>query len=155
MEYFLGQILLVGFNYAPPNFALCQGQLLDMKNNEALFSLLGTQFGGDGKNNFALPDLRGQIPLGPGQNNASPKTYFMGETGGSEKTALTLNNFPAEMGFGRLSSLVPIPAGGKSTDPMVAPSGFFGTRETPLDNMQPYLVLNYIICTTGFWPVRS
>lgn len=91
---FVGEILLVPYNFAPLGFAFCRGQLLPISQNTALFSLLGTQYGGDGKSNFALPDLRGRAPLafgqGPGLSN-----YFQGEAGGVETVALTLNEMPA------------------------------------------------------------
>jgi len=93
-EPFLGQIILVGFNFAPRGWALCQGQLLPIAQNTALFALLGTMYGGNGQTTFALPDLRGRVPngfgLGPGLSN-----YDQGQVGGTETVTMTVNQLPA------------------------------------------------------------
>jgi microcystin-dependent protein len=93
-EPFLGQILLVPYNFAPKGWAFCQGQLLPIAQYTALFSLIGNTYGGDGETNFALPDLRGRVALssgqGPGQSN-----YNLGQTGGAETTTLTINQMPS------------------------------------------------------------
>lgn len=82
MEFWMGQIMLVGFNYAPMNTLLCQGQILSINQNEALFALLGTTFGGDGVVNFALPDLRGRVPMGVGQVPSDlGSNVFLGQLG--------------------------------------------------------------------------
>ena len=81
MEPYLGQIMVVGFNFAPRGWALCDGQLLPISQNTALFSLLGTIYGGDGRTTFALPDLRGRMALHPGQGPGLPR-YDQGEVGG-------------------------------------------------------------------------
>ena len=94
MEPFIGQICCFGFNYAPVGWALCNGQLLSIAQNTALFSLLGTTYGGDGQTTFALPNLQGRMPMhfgtGPGLS-----TRVMGELSGSEQTTLLINNLPA------------------------------------------------------------
>ena len=93
-EPFLGQISMVGFNFAPRGWAECAGQLLSISQNSALFALLGTTYGGDGRTTFGLPDLRGRVPInfgqGPGLSN-----YSLGQQGGTENTTLTVNNLPA------------------------------------------------------------
>jgi microcystin-dependent protein len=85
---YLGQIMLVGFNFPPVGWAFCDGQLLPILDNEALFALIGTTYGGDGQTTFGLPDLRGRIPLGPGQAPGR-QNYTLGETGGVETVTMT------------------------------------------------------------------
>ena len=94
MQPFLGQITLFPYNFAPSGWALCEGQLLPISQNTALFSLLGTQFGGDGVSNFALPDLRGRVPIGQGQGPGL-SVYSMGSQQGAEQVALTTATVPA------------------------------------------------------------
>ena len=93
METYLGQILMVVFNFAPKGWALCNGQLLPINQNQALFSLLGTYYGGDGRTNFALPNLQGRVPVHQGSNGSS--NYVMGAMGGVETVALGVNNLPS------------------------------------------------------------
>jgi len=90
MEPFVGQILMVGFNFAPKGWALCNGQLLPINQNQALFSLLGTYYGGDGRTNFALPNLQGRVPVH--QGNSDGNNYVMGASSGAENVTLTVNN---------------------------------------------------------------
>src|SRR5579863_2212268 len=85
---FVGQIIAVGFNFAPVGWALCQGQLLPISENEALYTLIGTTFGGDGQSTFGLPDLRGRAALGMGQGPGLAQ-YAMGQAAGAESTTLT------------------------------------------------------------------
>src|ERR1051326_2730121 len=91
---FIGAIRVVSFNFAPKGYALCEGQVLPINQNQALFSLLGTTYGGDGRTTFALPDLRGRVPIGAGQA-ASGSSYDVGATGGEESVALTVSELPA------------------------------------------------------------
>jgi microcystin-dependent protein len=93
-DVFVGEILLFPFNFPPRGFAFCQGQLLAISQNTALFSLLGTTYGGDGKTNFALPDLRGRVPIDYGQGPGL-SDYGIGGTGGVETVALSLSQLPA------------------------------------------------------------
>jgi len=93
MNYFLGQIQPLGCNYAPLDWALCAGQLMNIRQNSALFALLGTQFGGDGQQTFGLPDLRSRIVIGAGQGPGLTD-YIQGEEIGVEKITLTLNTIP-------------------------------------------------------------
>ena len=94
MEPFLGQITLFPFNFAPVGWAMCEGQLLPIQQNTALFSLLGTYYGGDGIRNFALPDLRGRAPIGQGQGPGLSQ-YLVGQVQGSETVTLTAAQSPA------------------------------------------------------------
>src|SRR5512145_236700 len=91
---FLGEIKMVGFNYAPYGWAFCNGQILSIAQNTALFSLLGTTYGGDGQTTFALPDLRGRTPIGAGQGPGLP-SYMLGEVVGSPTTTLLNSQMPA------------------------------------------------------------
>ncbi len=93
-EAYIGQVIAVGFNFAPVGWALCDGSLLPISQNTALFSLIGTTYGGDGVNTFALPDLRGRVAIGQGQA-AGLQSYALGQPGGSETVALTAGQFAA------------------------------------------------------------
>jgi len=90
-EPFLGELMIVSWNFAPRGWAMCNGQLLPINQNQALFSLLGTQFGGNGQTNFALPDLRGRVPIGFAETGPP----FIGEQAGQEVVTLTLSEIPA------------------------------------------------------------
>jgi microcystin-dependent protein len=92
-EPFLGMIILVPYNFAPQGWAFCAGQILPISQNTALFSLLGTTFGGNGQTTFALPDLRGRVPLGTGQGPGL-SNYDVGQNGGTESVTLTVNEMP-------------------------------------------------------------
>ena len=91
---YVGEIILVGFRFAPVGWALCDGSLLPISENEVLFQLIGTTYGGDGQSTFALPDLRGRIPIGTGQG-PSLQNYALAQTGGSEAITLTLQQLPS------------------------------------------------------------
>lgn len=93
-EPFLGQLMTVGFNYAPRGWAFASGQILSIAQNSALFALFGTTYGGNGQTTFALPNLNGRAALGQGQL-AGGSTYTLGQVGGTENTTLTINNMPA------------------------------------------------------------
>lgn len=165
MDPFIGQIMLVGFNFAPRGWALCNGQLLSIAQNSALFALLGIQFGGDGRTTFGLPDLRGRAPIhygaGPGLSN-----YSMGEMGGSESAQLTVSNLPPH------THSLPAPAGEQLTDrpsasvsPAIGnaygqPSGVAGATgvtggSTPFDIRTPFLAMSYVIALEGIFPSRD
>src|SRR5208283_2769592 len=94
MDAFLGSLLLVPYNFAPQGWAFCNGQLLSIAQNAALFSLIGTTYGGDGISTFALPDLRGRVPNSAGQGPGLAN-YNLGDTGGAENTTLQVSNMPA------------------------------------------------------------
>lgn len=166
MEPFIGQIQAFGFNFAPRGWALCDGSLLAISSNEALFSLLGTIYGGDGRTTFGLPDLRGRAPMhfgtGPG---LSP--HNIGQRGGSETNVLGINNLPSH------NHAIAAQEEGDTDDPtgnVVAGDGTnaFGTAADinlsntantgsgqAVNNMQPYLVVNYCIALVGVYPSRS
>lgn len=176
-EPFLGQILMFGGNFAPRGWALCDGQLLAISGNSALFSILGTTYGGDGRTTFALPDLRGRVAIhegvGPG---LSPKS--LGSKGGSETNTLNVNQLPAHAhdvvvncvnGPGNANTAAgnvwSADAGNQSaTYSNAAPNGTMqgdavtventGNNQA-VNNMQPYQVINYIIALQGTFPSRN
>ena len=173
-EPFLGQIMLCGLSYAPVGWADCWGQLLPISQNTALFALLGTSFGGDGRSNFALPDLRGAVAVSTGQR-AGGSQYAMGQTAGSETVALLSNQLPphthplqatagtanAAQATGNSFAKVPLirtgglyhagPADSTLAAGAVMPAGGGTSHNT----MQPFLVLRYIIALQGLFPSRS
>jgi microcystin-dependent protein len=168
---FVGEIALVGFNFAPVGWALCNGQLLAINQNTALFSLLGTMYGGDGVTTFALPDLRGRVPLhmgqGPGLSNRT-----IGEAAGAESSTLTPAQMPAHTHQAMSTSfngvtdspVGNVPARDAAGTPIYgtvpnAPMHAGAIQSTggsqPHDNMQPFLAINYIISLVGIYPSRS
>ncbi len=175
-EAFLGEIRLIGWNFAPDGWALCNGQLLSVSQNAALFSLLNTTYGGDGRVNFAVPNLNGVVPVGVGQA-ASGTNYQWGKGSGSETTTLSTNNLPAHQHSIPASTnsqdatqvasnaVIAGPTGGGrqpvvgnqvfNTTPntTIAPTGPVGSG-APVNNMQPYLPMYYIICTSGIYPTK-
>ena len=165
-EPFLGSILLFGGNFAPRGWAFCNGQLLPINQNTALFSLLGTTYGGNGQTTFALPDLRGRTPIhfgqGPGLSN-----YSEGEMGGAESVTLISTQMPAHQhtqpasngdeGTNRPNGAVPARGGvytPASDGSALAPTTIAGGNQ-PHENSAPFLALNYIIALEGIFPSRN
>jgi microcystin-dependent protein len=156
-EPLLGTIIMAGFNFAPRGWAFCDGQLLAISSNEALFSLLGTIYGGDGRTTFALPDLRGRMPIhqgtGPGLTNKR-----IGDRGGAETSTLTTANLPPHA-----HSLPEVQVRGTGDQVVgAATGGERGTENTSgvgngqsFGNMPPYLTVNFIIALQGLFPSRS
>ncbi len=177
MDPFLGEIRAVGFNYAPYGWAFCQGQLLSIAQNTALYSILGITYGGDGRVNFALPDLRGRVIVNSGQAPGS-SPYYQGQTGGQDTVTLTPEQNPQHTHS--LDAIrVPVsenspnsssPAKnvlaqtdnahyGSSTSGQMAAGSLSGTASfigegASHDNHMPYLALNYIIALQGVFPQR-
>ena len=173
-ECFVGQILAVGFDYAPEGWLPCDGQLVSIAGNEVLFTLIGTTYGGDGTTNFALPDLRGRSPLGQGQGPGLSHRR-LGEAGGNETVSLTAGQAGAHShalavstsegtaakpanhlvlapnstpGF---SLYAPAPATTALTADSVGSTGGGQAHE----NRQPYATINYIICAIGIYPQQA
>jgi microcystin-dependent protein len=165
---YIGEIRMAGFNFAPVDWALCDGSLLAISENEALFDLIGTTYGGDGQNTFALPDLRGRMPFHQGSNSGN--SAVIGETSGVEIVTLTLGQVPQHVhtlnaqsaagnqpspanAFWAKSSLEQFSTGGvtSSMAPLLASAG----GDQPHDNMPPYLVVNYIIALFGVFPSQG
>ena len=168
---FVGQIEIVGFNFAPVGWAFCDGSLLPISQNTALFSLLGTFYGGDGIRTFALPDLRGRMAIGQGQGPGL-SSMVIGEIGGEEQVTLTLNQIPTHNHVAMGASA--------SADGLSPTSDVWGTTTVylysstgsslvgmnpgaigsvggglPHENRSPYLVMNFIIALEGVYPARD
>jgi microcystin-dependent protein len=167
MEPFIGELRLVPFNFAPKGWALCAGQLLPINQNQALFALLGTTYGGDGRTTFALPDLRGRIAVGAGQLPGG-SDYPLGAAGGQETVRLTTSQLPGHAHAVHASSAAgttknpatAYPAGGgsyaaaKNVRMKAGMIGQTGGGEEH-ENRPPYLSLNYVIALQGIFPAQS
>ncbi len=161
-EPFLSEIKIVGFNFPPKGWALCNGQLLPINQNQALFSLLGTTYGGDGRVNFALPNLRNRVPIHMGSG------FTLGQFGGENSHTVTVQEMPSHDHFMNGTSAngtTPVPTGGlpaRSISNLYGPPVSLSTLHPssvsnvggsqPHNNMQPYLVLNFIIALQGIFP---
>lgn len=173
-EVYLGQILLTGFSFAPKGFALCNGGLLAIAQNQALFSLLGTTYGGDGRTTFALPDLRGRTPVGFGPSadpNWNPSAYNLGEVGGAENVTLLSQQLPPHNHTINGTSSAGTqrnPSGtlyGTNTAAIYAASGTqvalnpatlsAAGNTQPHPNMQPYRTISACIALQGIFPSRD
>jgi microcystin-dependent protein len=159
---------MFGFNFAPTGWALCDGQLLPISQNTALFSLLGTTYGGDGKSTFALPDLQGNVPLHPGQGQGL-SLYDLGQAGGESAVTLLTSEMPVHTHsftateevvnennvtnnfFGAGESRYAPPANVTQMAPQALPPA---GGSLPHNNMMPYLVVNFCIALQGVFPPR-
>jgi len=182
---YLGMIILVPYNFAPRGWAFCNGQILPINQNTALFSLLGTTYGGNGQTTFALPNLQGRVPIGQGQG------HVIGEVGGVETVTLTVNQMPTHThvitpGGLAATSKVKNAAGNRQTPvgnvPAIEAAGVTATYSDqvpdasmgagaiaisgnptaataglsqPFDNLQPYLTMSYCIALQGIFPSRN
>ncbi len=170
---FVAEIRIFPFNFAPKGWAFCDGQLLPISQNTALFSLLGTMYGGNGVQNFALPDLQGSAPMGVGQGPGLTDR-FQGEQGGTETVTLLESEIPshshsivAAVDAGDVS--VPGPdvvlarsTGGTAYQAQPTPGEYLAPEalmpsggSMPHNNMQPYLTLNFCIAMQGVYPPRG
>jgi microcystin-dependent protein len=172
MDPFVAEVRIFAGNFPPTGWALCNGQILPIAQNTALFSLLGTTYGGDGRSNFALPDLQGSVPIGTGSGPGLSVRY-LGDTGGTPAVTLLNSEMPmhshsvasgATASTGTPSASVILgqgtapnaygPAGSSVTQMnanMIAPAGGGQTH----NNMQPFVTLTYIIAMQGVFPPRS
>ncbi len=171
-EPFIGQIMMVGFNFAPRGWANCDGQLLPISQNTALYSLLGTTYGGDGVNTFALPDLRGRVPVHMG-TGLGLTTRKIGQRSGQEAVVLSAAHMPSHthsLQAQNDAASVDTPGGNylaqrgrpdiydSDSDKLVqmGASAIEATGGSQgHDNMQPYLVLNFVIALIGLFPSRN
>jgi len=164
---YISEIKLVAFGYAPQGWAFCNGQILSIQQNQALFSLIGTSFGGNGIQTFALPNLQGRAVLGQGNSGIS---YTVGEIGGEANVTITAQQLPAHnhliQGVSATANLKPAAgnACAVSSDNPFASSGNTAMNPATVSsvgggqshsNMPPYLVMNYIIALVGIFPSRS
>jgi microcystin-dependent protein len=173
MDPFVAEIRIYPFNFAPKGWAFCDGQLLPLSQNTALFSLVGTTYGGDGKSNFALPNMQGNAPMHPGQGPGL-SLHDLGETGGSDTVILLESEIPSHS-HGVMSAPanfagnLNVPSGNafaKSaqgsayvppanlvnlSDQTIAPAG----GNQPHNNLMPYLTLNFCIALQGVYPPRT
>jgi microcystin-dependent protein len=173
MDPFVAEIRIYPFNFAPKGWAFCNGQILPLSQNTALFSLLGTTYGGDGKSNFALPNMQGNAPMHPGQGPGL-SLHDLGETGGSDTVTLLESEIPSHthalMAINLLSDQhAPDPTRGlarssnahayvappqtmvQMSDSTLAPAG----GGQPHNNLMPYLTLNFCIALQGVYPPRT
>ena len=169
---YIGEIRMFGGNFAPRGHAFCNGMLMAIDQNDALFSLIGTTYGGDGQTTFGLPDLRGRIPVGTGQGSGLGN-YVIGQIGGVENVTLTSNQLPQHQHQAAAQSATGnINAPGTNTAAWAnagdtrystnAPSGTMNGNaigpaggSQPHDNMLPFQCINYIIALEGIFPSRN
>jgi len=171
---FIGEVKLFAGNFAPTGWAFCDGQLLQISSNTALFSILGTIYGGDGQVTFGLPDLRGRVPVGP-RTGPGLSNVNLGAKGGVERVVLTTNELPSHTHSATTGAAAPIGRGKAETSPTgnywgdgnnyasakniqmandavsIGNTGASASHE----NRQPYLGLNYIIALTGTFPTQN
>lgn len=171
---FVAEIRIFPFNFAPKGWAFCNGQLLPLSQNTALFSLLGTMYGGDGKSTFALPDLQGSAPMQQGQSQTGT-SYFQGQTGGTDTILLLQSEIPnhqhaIEANINQAQLATPSPAralaranpGQAYTATLTNIAQFSQTSSIlitgggqPHNNLMPYLTLNFCIALQGIYPPRG
>jgi microcystin-dependent protein len=172
MDPFLAEIRIFPFNFPPNGWAFCDGQILPLSQNTALFSLLGTTYGGDGKSTFALPDLQGAVPMHPGQG-LGLSLHDLGETSGTDTVtllqseipahnhAVQANGAPADLQMAGSDRALARATGGNAyktppatmtqlSDQALTPVG----GDQPHNNLQPYLTLNFCIALQGVFPQR-
>ena len=169
-EPFLAEIRIVGFNFAPRGWAFCDGQILPINQNQSLYSLLGTTYGGDGRTSFALPDLRGRTPIHVGRSNGGVD-HMLGSKSGEETHTLAGNEMPQHDHVMMASSSTgnsPIPAGnvlGVSASPAYHEASSLVSMGSSAianvgggqahENMQPWLAVNFCIALMGLFPSRN
>ncbi len=166
---FVGEIRMFGGSFAPAGWAFCDGSLLPISENETLFNLIGTTYGGDGQETFGLPDLQGRVPIHFGQGPGITQNYQQGEQGGTESVTLTTQQLPTH-NHGWLASNDPsnsiLPASNVVSTPLNITPYFAGAASValnaqsltpqggsqPHDNMMPFLCITYIISLFGIFP---
>jgi microcystin-dependent protein len=173
-EPFIAEIRIFGLNFAPRNWAFCHGQLLPIAQNTALFALIGTTYGGDGRTTFGLPNLQGRAPMHPGRGPGL-STRTLGESGGTYTVTLSTTQVPNHGHTVRTNAMECSAAAGATTDPrgnyvaitsdlsrrIYRDVGPVATTDTPVgggqahENRQPFLALNFCIALVGLFPSRS
>ncbi|MGA2171175.1 MAG: tail fiber protein [Terracidiphilus sp.] len=169
-QSYVGEVRLVGFNFAPVGWELCQGQQMAISENPTLFNLIGTTYGGNGETTFNLPNLQGTLPIHQGTGRGG--TYVIGQTGGAETVVLSVSQYPehnhtlqaSTTSTGGVNDPANLMVGGGSKvysneTPAAAMNaamvGLSGGGSQPHENMQPYLVLNWIIALYGIYPSQG
>lgn len=175
--FFIGQIMAFGGTFAPVGWAFCQGQLLSIAQNQALFAILGVTYGGNGTTTFGLPDFRGRVPIAAGQGAGLPN-YTLGQIGGSESVTLTTSNMPSHTHTATVTVGVsdtqatldepvaailtandrplfntPAQANGTMAPGTISTGSVGGS--TPFNIQKPYLGISYLICVQGIFPSRN
>jgi len=170
-EAYIGSIVLFAGNFAPRGWALCQGQIIAIQQNTALFSILGTTYGGNGQTTFALPDLRGRAAVSAGQGPGL-SDYQLGQVSGAESATLTINQMPAHNHVmqGSETAVSSDPKDNVPANESANRTAIYGTPDgttmnsafcgysggnQPVGLIQPVLALNYIICLEGIFPSRN
>ncbi len=171
---FVAEIRIVGFNFPPKGWAFCDGQILPLSQNTALFALLGTTYGGNGQSNFALPNLQGSAPMHPGQGQGL-SLRDLGEQGGSQTVSLLESEMPAHTHNVNANALPGSASLASSTQGLARSAGGSAYKQTPFgatttlapeaigiagssfphNNMMPYLTMNFIIALQGVFPPRG
>lgn len=169
---YVGEIRMFGASFAPAGWAMCQGQLMPISQNETLFNLIGTTYGGDGQETFALPDLQGRAPVHAGQGPGLSQNYQLGETGGVESVTISTQQLPIH-NHAMLASTNPANQITGSDGIVATPpslSMYFGAApdsalnassvlpvggSQPHENMQPFLVVSFIISLFGIFPTQN
>lgn len=157
VEPLIGEVMIVGFNFAPSGWAFCSGQLLSIAQNTALFSILGTTYGGDGRTTFGLPNLNGCAAMGDGNGpGLTPRT--LGEFGGATTRTLTSSQLPAQI----IANEIMVRGTGGTQGIGLAKGAEAGaatltgsSTQTAIDNISPYLAMYYVIALQGIYPARS
>ena len=169
---YIGEIRMFGGSFAPAGWAFCNGQLLPISENDALFTLIGTTYGGDGQETFALPDLQGRVPIHSGQGPGISQSYQLGEEGGVESVTLTTNQIPTHNHPLLASSDPGNKLGAENNVLSRAPAVAYTTENDlfealspqavtpqggsqPHENMQPFLCVSFIISLFGIFPQQN
>ena len=169
---FIGEIRMFGGSFAPAGWMMCQGQLIPISENDALFTLIGTTYGGDGQETFGLPDLQGRVPMHAGQGPGLSQTYQLGEKAGVESVTLTTQQIPIHshvVSGGEqtgtdsnpenailATSSVLTPYAAEAPDATMAANAISPVGGSqPHDNMQPYLCITFIISLFGVFPTQN
>lgn len=169
---YIGEIRMFAGNFAPAGWAFCNGQVLAISENDTLFNLIGTTYGGDGQNTFALPDLQSRVPIHQGADPATGTTYTIGETGGVETVTLTAQQIPSHNHLLMASTQIGtqanpggnILANSQGAQPYIeeSPDNTLNAQalasaggNQPHDNLQPFVVINFIISLFGIFPSQT
>ncbi|WP_201006517.1 phage tail protein [Paenibacillus glycanilyticus] len=169
-DQYVGEIRMFGGNFAPVGWAFCNGQVLSISENEVLFSLIGTTYGGDGTSTFALPNMQGRLPVHTGRNNTTGSMYVIGQNAGAESVSLTMNQLPVHSHVANSSTLSGTSSSPENAFWAVSDKNLYSDAapnvtlnaaaieatggSQPHDNMMPYLAVSFIIALEGIYPTQ-